>query len=96
MKRKNCWEVMKCGREENGRKSDEFGVCPAAQSDEKDDVNNGMYGGRYCWSFAGTFCEGTIQGSVAKKLNNCLACGFLKLVQEEEGESFILTVENKD
>lgn len=89
MKRKNCWEIMKCGREPNGRNS-ALGVCPAAQSNENDGANNGECGGRFCWNFAGTFCGGELQGPIAKKLNDCLKCQFLQIVKEEEGEDFIL------
>ena len=90
MRRKNCWEVMKCGREPKGR-NEKLGICPAARPNEYNGINNGNYGGRICWAFAGTFCNGELQGSVAKKLKNCLDCGFLQAVQEEEGQQFILT-----
>jgi hypothetical protein len=90
MKPKNCWEVMKCGREPNG-KNENLGICPATQPSEYSGINKGENGGRFCWAFAGTFCEGEIQGSVAKKMNNCLDCAFLKIVEEEEGKKFILT-----
>jgi hypothetical protein len=95
MKPKNCWEVMKCGREPNG-KNEQLGVCPAAVSSELDGVNNGELGGRFCWNFAGTFCEGEMQGSIAIKMQNCLECGFFMLVREEEGEQFVLTPEEKN
>lgn len=32
-----------------------------------------------------------MQGTVAQKMQNCLDCGFLKLVKEEEGNLFVLT-----
>jgi len=89
MRRKNCWEIMHCGREPNGR-NEHLGKCPAAQSNEHNGINSGNFGGRFCWNFAGTFCGGELQGSVARKLKNCLNCGFLKMVKEEEGEEFIL------
>jgi len=28
MERKNCWEVLKCGREPGGYRVSEAGVCP--------------------------------------------------------------------
>ena len=90
MKRKNCWEVIKCGREQCG-KNENLGVCPAALPSTLNGINNGHYGGRYCWNFAGTFCEGEVQGTVAQKMRNCLECGFFKLVKEEEGDDFVLT-----
>ena len=76
MKRKNCWEVMKCGREPNG-KNENLGICPATVPSEIDGINNGERGGRFCWNFAGTFCKGEVQGAVAQKMRNCLDCFFL-------------------
>ncbi|MDX1776485.1 MAG: hypothetical protein R3297_07875 [Desulfobulbales bacterium] len=88
MKRKNCWEVIKCGREPGG-KNEEQGVCPAALPGEHDGKNNGRHGGRFCWNIAGSFCKGLIQGTVARKIRNCRECGFYILVSKEEDEQFI-------
>ena len=93
MKPKNCWEIMKCGREQRG-KNEKLGICPAAQSSDFNGVNSGELGGRFCWNFAGTFCKGEIQGTVAKKIQNCFECAFLDKVREEEGKNFILTQED--
>ena len=88
---KNCWEMKKCGREFGGEKVEELGVCPAAIHSEYDGTNGGKYGGRFCWAIAGTLCRGRIQGTFAIKLTNCLYCGFLKQVnEEEEGRDFVL------
>ena len=92
MKRKNCWEVMKCGREPNGE-NEKLGICPAAESSEIDGMNNGKFGGRFCWNVAGTFCKGEVQGTVAQKMRNCLDCGFFMMVNKEEGLNFIFTTE---
>ena len=89
MKRKNCWEVIKCGREPGG-KNEELGVCPAAIPGEHDGINSGKFGGRFCWNLAGTFCKGEITGAIAKKIQNCFECPFLQMVRDEEGEKFIL------
>lgn len=61
----NCWEHMKCGREEGGDNAAEFGVCPAYP-------NNG----RDCWFVAGTLCGGQVQGTHAEKLGNCQGCEY--------------------
>jgi hypothetical protein len=92
MKHKNCWEIMKCGREPSG-KNEDLGVCPAAVPGEYDGMNNGKHGGRFCWNLAGSFCKGAIQGSIARKLKNCQECGFYVLVNKEEGEELILTID---
>lgn len=54
MAAKNCWEFKKCGREVNGIKAKEMGVCPANPKH-----------GRDCWKIGGTFCGGKIQGTDA-------------------------------
>ena len=91
MERKNCWEVKKCGRQPGGEKVGEYRVCPAAEPSEYDGTNRGTYGGRFCWAIVGTLCDGTPQGTFARKFMNCLDCEFLKQVNEEEGRNFVLS-----
>lgn len=61
----NCWEFKKCGREKGGKNAAELGVCPAYPN-----------GGTACARIAGTLCGGTVQGSFATKLTNCMKCEF--------------------
>ncbi len=84
-RRVNCWEAMRCGREQGGKNSTEFGVCPAAADRSFDGINSGKCGGRICWAVAGTFCGGRPQGSFAEKRSSCLECQFYQKVQNEEG-----------
>lgn len=63
----NCWEFKKCGRELGGVKVKELGVCPAYPN-----------GGKHCAQIAGTLCGGTVQGTFAMKLANCMQCDFFK------------------
>ncbi len=84
----NCWEVMKCGREPDGDKVAELGVCPATTEIRADGMNEGRHAGRACWAVAGTFCHGTVQGTFAKKLGDCQKCKFYKLVIKEEGSEY--------
>ena len=65
----NCWEVLKCGREEGGEKAADLGVCAAFPDN-----------GRDCWTVAGTLCGGELQGSYAQKIGNCRKCDFYKKV----------------
>ena len=95
MGHKNCWEVMKCGREPGG-KNHELGGCPAASSGEHDGTNNGKHRGRFCWNTAGTFCRGEVLGSVARKLKSCRECGFYMLVNKEEGEQFVFSFDQDE
>ncbi len=62
----NCWEYKNCGREANGSKVDELGICPAYTQNA----------GTACWIVAGTFCEGEVQGTFAKKEASCMLCSF--------------------
>ena len=84
----NCWEYTQCGREANGLKAEEFGVCPASIIEGADNINNGKNGGRSCWAIAGTMCNDKIQGTFAIKFNDCLKCEFYKEVQEEEEKNW--------
>ena len=90
MKRENCWEMKKCGRQPGGSNAEELGVCPAALPNEYDGVNKGNHGGRFCWAIAGTLCGGKVQGTYARKFMCCLDCEFLKQVNEDEGRNFVL------
>jgi len=63
----NCWEFKKCGREKNGARAAELGVCPAYPDH-----------GKSCARTAGTLCGGIVQGSFASKLANCMKCDFYK------------------
>ncbi len=90
-KKKNCWEFKKCGRESGGAHEKEFGICPAAVAQKLDTVHGGKDAGRACWVIAGTMCDGTVQGSFAKKHLSCNVCDFYKLVQKEEGTEYLLS-----
>ncbi len=65
----NCWEVMMCGREENGSMVAELGVCPAY-------IKNA---GQACWMVTGTFCSDAVQGTFAKKEQDCMKCKFFNM-----------------
>jgi hypothetical protein len=85
--KKNCWEIMKCGREAGGKNSLEMGACPAFTSTTRHGKNGGKNAGRYCWKTAGTFCGGKVQGFWATKMVSCSACEFFKHVKEQEGQA---------
>lgn len=89
--KKNCWEVKNCGREPNGTKEKEFGVCSAAINSRLDGIHSGKNGGRTCWVIAGTLCGGKVQGIFAAKQQNCLKCDFYRTVHQEEGSNFKLS-----
>lgn len=89
--KKNCWEHKKCGREVEGIKVGELGVCPVALEKKIDGIHGGKNGGRVCWVIAGSLCGGQVQGSFAKKFKNCQNCDFYKTVKEEEKGNFKLS-----
>jgi len=92
----NCWEVKKCGREKNGAKVAELGVCPAATDESANNINSGVNGGRICWALSGTFCGGKKQGTFAQKQASCMACEVYKMVMAEEGAGFSLLMPGQD
>ncbi len=90
--KKNCWEFKRCGREVGGEKSDELGVCAAAVAEKLNGEHEGINGGRACWIVAGTLCGGKAQGTFAQKLDNCIECDFYRMVKDEEGANFKMSV----
>ena len=90
MARQNCWEFKNCGREPEGLKVGELGICPASNSGIYDGLNGGKYAGRLCWMAAGTFCSEKVQATSAEKLYSCQECDFFKKVDKEEGETFVM------
>ncbi len=95
MNRKNCWEVMACGREMNGMNVTNHGVCPASTEERLNGINGGFNAGRACWAVKGTNCSGKPQKQLAEmeqviKLTECLQCLFFKQVEDEEGRHFVV------
>lgn len=96
MSKQNCWEFKKCGRETGGAKSSELGTCKASTETTTNGINEGDNGGRVCWAISGTLCKGEIQGTFAKKLDNCLKCEFYLQVTDENGRQYKITKEVLD
>jgi len=86
--KRNCWEVMECGREPGGKNAEDLGVCRAAKDERFDTVHGGKNAGRACWVVAGTFCEGAVQGTFALKYRDCSSCRFFRQVKAEEGSEY--------
>ena len=80
----NCWEFKKCGREPDGAETGIRGVCPAAIDTSSTEINGGLNAGRCCWLVSGTFCDGAVQGTFARKLGTCFSCDFYQIVFAEE------------
>ncbi len=95
MARKNCWEFMRCGREPDGAKASELGVCPAATFTSADGFAGGKSGGRACVYITGTFCSGTLAGTRKDISKNCVTCDFYRQLKLEHGaEMFALSFED--
>lgn len=86
----NCWEFKKCGRQPQGSRVHELGLCPAPTEERLDGVHDGTNAGRSCWVIAGTMCGGKVQGTFAEKFNNCEQCDFYAAVKKEEYPTFQL------
>ncbi len=91
MKKLNCWEFKKCGREQGGARKD-LGVCAASVEYRLHGAHGGKHAGRACWVVAGTLCGGEEQGTFAKKYHNCEKCDFYKTVKAEEGPNYTLSI----
>ena len=87
MKKINCWEFMRCGRQPGGEKVHELGVCPVTTNEELDGAHGGLGAGRACWAVVGSLCGGRIQGTYAEKLQDCRKCEFMQRVRREESLS---------
>ncbi len=72
---KNCWEILKCGREKGGAKVRELGECIASIE----------FLGHSCWAIAGTLCGGTVQGTHAQKEKTCITCDVYSLYHRAIG-----------
>ncbi len=88
MKKINCWEFKKCGREIGGARVKELGTCPTSATRELDGIHGGENAGRACWVVAGTLCDGRPQGTFATKFAGCETCDFYLLVKKQEGLRF--------
>ncbi len=86
IKKENCWEYNRCGREPGGANAVQLGLCPAATDSKSTGMNGGKSAGRICWKIAGTMCDfSEIHGTFAMRLKNCEECEFYKKVIREEG-----------
>ncbi len=84
MNKLNCWEVMKCGREPDGVRVNEEGICQATTDTSAYGLNGGKNGGRICWAIVGRFFGNSL-GTCAKDRFSCMTCDFFELVEKEEG-----------
>jgi len=91
--KKNCWEHMNCGREQDGKNAAATGVCPAATDMRLNGIHAGRNAGRTCWMIAGTLCGGKIQGTFGMKYKNLRNSAiFYQNTSTEEGSDYKLSV----
>jgi hypothetical protein len=96
MRKKNCWEVKKCGRQPGGNQVHKQGICPASTIIAVTGINNGISGGRACWALTGTMSGPAekVQGTFARILEtSCYDCNFYEQVMIEEQDDFEGTVQ---
>jgi hypothetical protein len=87
MRKLNCWEYTRCGKEHGA--VDPRACCPVSTYASAHGVNQGESAGRLCWSIPGSHCrgqEGTDDPDGVPEA--CERCGFHALVLAEEGVSF--------
>lgn len=88
MKKLNCWEFKKCGREPGGENADNLGVCPATTFEKADGFGGGKNGGRACTFIDGTLCSGEIHGTFRDKMKDCVSCQFFKHLHQDNYQYF--------
>jgi hypothetical protein len=76
---------MKCGRELNGKKVKELGVCPVATHPYADGINEGINGGRICWAIVGSYSLYNLKCPGPGQSHLCFECDFHRKVLGEEG-----------
>jgi hypothetical protein len=91
LRKLNCWEYKRCGRQPQGPRVKDMGLCPASTEESLDGAHDGVNAGRACWVVGGTFCQGEVQGTFGQKFKNCEACDFYQLVRNEERFHFTLS-----
>lgn len=90
MAKKNCWDIKKCGRQQGGENVQTMGTCPAAVSNDFDGVNYGEFGGRFCWAIKDACSGGKPSANRVARLKNCINCMVFKVIQDEEGNGFVM------
>ncbi len=80
----NCWQFKNCGREKGGLMSKTLGVCPVSQAMRCDGQNQGIAGGRVCWSIRNSGNRLTRSGICSSSC--CQKCEFYRRVLYEEAE----------
>lgn len=85
---RNCWEVMKCGRENGGQMALEIGECLASSCVQANGLHQGMNAGRVCWAIAGSYCDNKATCMFAIRMNGCDNCSFYKMVRVEQSGDY--------
>ena len=80
--KRNCWQIKNCVSKEE---------CLAYGEARLNGVHGGINGGRACWIVVGTFCSCRIHGEFAKKISSCRQCEVYRLVEQEEGDDFMIS-----
>ena len=91
MKKTNCWEFNKCGREPGGARIKSLGVCATATNSTVNGLNGGINGGRLCWLISGTYGKSKAEYAnciAMQNLTSCIECEFHNQVLREEGFTY--------
>jgi hypothetical protein len=90
--KKNCWEVMGCGRKRRGH-NDSCLKCPVPEMTSANGINNGKNGGRICWLIANTMCKDEDESTFESMIRTCGECDFYKRVKAEGVKTVTLSIE---
>ena len=85
MHKLNCWEFMKCGKEEHGEKLNGSGPCPVSVESSAHGLNGGVNGGRICWVITDILHQCDVNCSHVHHKSSCFSCEFRYKVTAEEG-----------
>ena len=85
MAKQNCWDFKKCGREQDGAKMSELGICAVAAATYLNGLHGGRNGGRACWMLSSGQDGRQVKGTVSAILGNGMKCEFFQIVKAEEG-----------
>lgn len=91
--KRNCWQVMNCGREEGGQRAGRNGACPASIETRLHAIHGGRNAGRACWTVDGTLCRDGRPDDITMKTSFCRTCDFYRILLREEQPHLIVSDE---
>ena len=82
IRKTNCWEFKKCGRESGGENASEQ-ICPVSIEQKMNGVHHGKNAGRCCWIVVEDIFKSNQKRNTQRNIN-CLNCDFYRMVRNDE------------